>query len=110
MSTAASSLAGLFDPMPAGDSLYLITSSGDYNNSVLVLGLEGVRREILTIFMADAEAEPDSMCAGILEQIDDPEEWAENGRSMGDGAPRWHISWSFEDGSLDIQRVKTIKC
>ena len=110
MSTSEAIRIGLFDPIPEGRSLYLITSTGDYNNTVLVLGLEGVRSEIREIFMGDVSAEPDEMCAGILEQIDDADAWVENGHSEGDGEPRWHIRWSFEDGSLAIQRVLTIKC
>ncbi len=108
--SAALEHLGLFGPLPAKTSLFLVTSCGDYNASVLVLGLAGLRNEVTAIFMGDAKTEPDEMCGGILETLADPEQWIEHGHSAGDGEPFWHIHFSFEDGRLDVQRVNRVQC
>ena len=100
----------LFGSMPNRTSLFLVTSGGDYSAAVLVLGMEGVRNEVLAIFMGDAKTEPDEMCSGILEALADPKQWIEQGYTEGDGEPFWHIHFSFEDGWLSVQRVSRADC
>lgn len=108
--TEALQRLGLFDNLPDRTSLFLVRSMGDYNAAVLVLGMEGVRNEVREIFMGSASAEPDDMCSGILDALADPKEWEDNGHGRGDGEPFWHIQFSFEDGSLEVQRVSSTKC
>ncbi len=108
--TAATQTLELFGPMPDKESLFLVTSTGDYNAAVLVMGMAGLRNEVTEIFMGDAAAVPDDMCQGILDALADPDEWENNGHSQGDGEPFWHIQFSFEDGWLSVQRISAIKC
>lgn len=105
--TEALQRLGLFDNLPERTSIFLVRSTGDYNAAVLVLGMEGVRSEVREIFMGDASTAPDDMCSGILEALADPQEWVDNGHGQGDGEPFWHIHFSFEDGSLEVQRISS---
>lgn len=74
---------------------WLVTSGPDGQCSRVAIGLENLKREVVAAIFGDAGDDSDE-AMGMRCRLDTPSEW--------DG-DRWSISWSFEDGYLNVQRV-----
>lgn len=87
-------------PPPSGEvealrAAWLLTGGPDGQFSKVVFGLENLKREAVAAVFGDGD-DVSEEAQDMRDRLDTPGDWE------GD---RWSISWSFEDGYLNAQRI-----
>jgi len=78
-----------------GVDVWLVTNGPDGLCSKVVAGFENLKHEVVAAVFGDGDDDSEE-AQDMRDRLETPGDWE------GD---RWSISWSFEDGYLNVQRV-----
>lgn len=78
------------------EDAWLVTNGPDGLCSKVVSGFENLKREVVAAVFGDA-SDASEEAQDMRDRLDTLGEW--------EGDRRWSISWSFEDGYLNVQRI-----